>query len=61
MKAGESRMACFLENDAVVNAVQPPGRGNEIAPRAAAFAELGNEVLRLNQLVFQKADENEPV
>ena len=51
----------FLENNAVVNAVQPPGRGNEIAPRAAAFAKLGNEVLRFNQLVFQKADENQPV
>ena len=51
----------FLENNAVVNAVQPPRRGNEIAPRAAAFAKPGNEVLRFNQLVFQKADENQPV
>jgi hypothetical protein len=50
-----------LEYDPVVNAVEPPGGRNELTPRAAALAKIGNEVFRFDQLIFQKAHENEPV
>jgi hypothetical protein len=48
-------------DDAVVDAVEPAGLGDEILPGGALVAEIGDVVLRFDVFVFEKAQENEAI
>ena len=48
-------------DDAVVDAVEPAGFGDEILPGGALVAEIGDAVLRFDVFVFEEAQENEAI
>ena len=54
-------MSCFFIDDAVVDAVEPAGFGDEILPGGALVAEIGDAVLRFDVFVFEEAQENEAI
>ena len=61
LEAGGVEDFVLFIDDAVVDAVEPAGFGDEILPGAAFVAEIGDAVLRLDVFVFEEAQEDEAI
>ena len=61
LEAGRVEDFVLFIDDAVVDAVETAGFGDEILPGGALVAEIGDVVLRFDVFVFEEAQENEAI